>query len=132
MTLVEYATDELKRGGWFDEDSIYDGMIGQEVVKMVENFSTGGHSGNSAALCIDLFSRVIRFRPLTPIENPMKNKEYFEPYDDDRSCLQSKRLFSLFSEDGGEHWYDIDVPVPWWKRLFGVNRSYVKFPYIPS
>ena len=136
MSLVGYATEELKRAGWFDADSDYAGMIGPAVVKMVEQFAEEGHSGYSASLCLALFKRVAAFRPLSPLLNPMQTGEFHDVSGPSgtpsNTTLQSTRLSSLFSEDSGRTWYDIDLKVPRWKKWFGVRRAYVEFPYMPK
>lgn len=134
MALVEYAESELRRAGFFDADSDYAGMIGPAVIEMMKQFATEGHSGYSARLCLSVFGRLARFRPLTPIENPMLGKEFIDHTDisGGHPTLQCTRLSSLFSEDGGKRWYDLDKRIPRWKRWFGVRRAYVKFPYMPK
>lgn len=136
MGLVDYATSELRRAGWFEEDSDYGGLVGPAVVKMVEQFAEEGHSGYSANLCLALFKRVAAFKPLTALKNPMETGEYQDvsgySQTSPMKTLQSTRLSSVFSEDGGKTWYDIDLKVPRWKKWFGVRRHYIKFPYSPK
>ena len=134
MSLVAYAEDELKRAGYFDEDSDYGGMIGTAVLEMVKQMASEGHSGNSHFTCLSLFNRLARFRPLTPIQNPMLDNSYIDhtSLSGGTPTYQSNRLSSLFSEDGGKRWYDIDKRLPKWKRWLGIRRAYVKFPYMPE
>ena len=61
----------LKRAGLFDEDSNYSGKIGIAALEMIKQFSSEGHSEQSAGLCLSIFERLARFKPLSPIENPM-------------------------------------------------------------
>lgn len=65
--LVDFAKTELTLAGYFNEDSLYGGMLGDAVVKMIEQFSEEGHSGMSANIAISLFQRLARFEPLTPL-----------------------------------------------------------------
>jgi hypothetical protein len=142
MSLVSYAQRELELAGWFKEDSDYAGMVGPAVVKMVEQFAEEGHSGYSAGLCLALFKEVAAFKPLSPITNPLDTGDFHDvsgPSGTPKmTTLQSTRLSSLFSEDGGETWYDIDKPLPRWHRLlirmrFPISRrSFVTFPYLPG
>src|ERR1051325_7595598 len=113
MGLVEHAERELREAGLFDKDSDYEGMLGEGVMELVRVFAAQGHSGFSAQCTIDLFRRVASYQVLTPLKNPMETKEYQEVYE---NTLQSTRKSSVFSEDGGKTWYDIDKRVPWWKR----------------
>jgi hypothetical protein len=134
MALVEYAESELKRAGFFDADSDYAGMVGPAVIEMMKQFATEGHSGYSANLCLSVFERLARFRPLTPTENPMIDGSFLDHTDisGGHPTYQSTRLSSLFSEDGGKRWYDLDKKIPKWKRLLRIRRAYVKFPYVPK
>jgi hypothetical protein len=134
MSLVEYARAELQRAGMFDKDADYGGELGPIVMQLMQHFADGGHSGGSAQLALELFERLARYRPLTPIDNPLNKHEYVDHGNvtDGDLTYQSTRLSSLFSEDGGKSWYDIDLPIPRWKRWFGARRAYVVFPYTPK
>lgn len=128
MALIEYAQEELTRAGVFDADSDYGEAMGPVVMEMIARFAEEGHSGASAGMAIYLFKRLASLKPITPLDNPMAKREFI-----DHGCtFQSTRYCSLFSEDGGKRWYDLDLKVPRWKRLFGVYRSYVSFPYMPK
>ena len=134
MALVEYAESELRRAGFFDADRDYAGMVGPAVVEMMKQFADEGHSGYSAHLCLSIFERLARFLPLTPIENPMIDGSFIDHSDisGGNPTFQSNRLSSLFSEDSGKRWYDIDKRLPRWKRWLGARRAYIKFPYMPK
>jgi len=134
MALIEYAEDELRRAGFFDKDSDYAGMVGPAVLEMMKQFADEGHSGYSAHLCLSVFERLARFRPLTPVENPMADNSFIDhtAISGGNPTFQSTRLSTLFSEDGGKRWYDLDKSVPKWKQWLGVRRGYVKFPYMPK
>jgi len=58
MSLIEYAKQELKLNGMFDKDSDYGGMIGEDVLKLIELFSNQGHSGNSANTVLNIFNEL--------------------------------------------------------------------------
>lgn len=108
--LVKYAEEELKRAGWFDEDSDYDGEIGNAALEIVKIFSKQGHSGTSAEIVTSLVERLLRYEPLTPLtyepdEWMDVSKESGHP------MWQNKRKFSTFSEDGGKTHYDINDKV---------------------
>jgi hypothetical protein len=130
MALVEFAERELRAAGLFDKDSDYGGGLGESVLELVRVFAAQGHSGMSAQMTVSLFSRVAAYRPLTPLKNPTVSGEYLvvdERMTAGGSVWQSTRKSSVFSNDGGKTWYDIDKRVPWWKRLFGVRRARIKF-----
>lgn len=131
MSLVEYAREELQRAGMFDKDGDYGGELGPVVMELMRQFADGGHSGGSAQLALELFERLARYRPLTPIADPMSLHEYIDHtgISGGTPTYQSTRLPTLFSEDGGKSWYDLDLKLPWWKHR---GRAYVTFPYMPK
>lgn len=124
--LVEHAERELREAGLFDEGSDYDGMVGGAVMELVKVFAAQGHSGMSAHMTIDLFHRVASYKTLVPLPDPMIATEYQHVHE---QTLQSTRRSSVFSEDSGKTWYDIDKRIPWWKQWLGVRRFYISFPY---
>ena len=133
MTMIDYAESELRKAGFFDKDSDY-GMIGPAVLKMIKQFAKERHSGWSAVVCLYLFERLAQFKPIHSIRNPMLNGEYVDQTKANGGKLmyQGTRLSTLFSEDGGKTWYDIELKLPRWKRLLGIRRAYVTFPYSPK
>jgi hypothetical protein len=58
--LVEHAAKELVRVGLFDRDSDYDGEIGIGVMALIMLFGSQGHSGGSAEITIELFTKLAR------------------------------------------------------------------------
>jgi hypothetical protein len=136
MSLVEYAQDELQRAGWFDKDSDYAGMVGPAVVEMMRQFAEEGHSGYSAHLVLHIFERLASYRPLTPLDNPMEKGEYHCVSEASgtppMTTLQSLRKSSVFSEDSGKTWYDIDKKRTRWERITRSRRAYITFPYMPK
>lgn len=135
--LRRHAEKELRLAGLFDKDSDYGGLVGPAVMKMVDQFADEGHTGNSAGLCIDLFKQVASYKLLTPLGNPMVTREYMCVSDysgtPPETTLQCTRLGSVFSEDSGSTWYDIDKPIPWWRRkILRQYRAYITFPYMPK
>ena len=105
--LTDHAKEELKLAGLFDEDSDYDGMLGKAVMELVEVFSKQGHSGASAHITLELFSKVANYEPLTEI-----GKSADEWVDQSEASgepmWQNRRRGTTFSRDGGKTWYDID------------------------
>lgn len=109
--LVKHAEYELKLAGLFDKDSDYNGMLGDAVLELVKVFAKQGHSGFSAALTLDLFSKVANYQPLTPI-GKFKDEwvDVAGMTADGKGMWQNKRRGTTFSRDGGKTWYDIDNP----------------------
>lgn len=117
MSLVDHARTELEAAGLFDKDSDYDGMIGESVMKLIEAFADQGHSGFSAEMTLFIFNRVANFKSLGPITtNPNEWQDLYGM--SDTPLWQNRRQSSCFSRDGGKTYYDLNDPVPWYRRMF--------------
>lgn len=110
--LVEYAKRELQLAGAFEKDSMYEGMLGNSVLELVETFAKQGHSGMSAQITLQLFIMVANFKPLTDItDNPddwMDVSEHSVPKGE--KMYQCRRRSDAFSRDGGKTYYLLDNP----------------------
>ncbi len=62
--LIEHANSELSRVGLFDKDSDYDGALGYGTLDLIKLFASQGHSGHSAEMTIQLFTKLARFELL--------------------------------------------------------------------
>ena len=94
--LIEHAKRELTLNGMFDEDSDYNGMLGEAVIELIEVFSKQGHSGCSANMVSNLFNKLSRFKPISPLTG--QDEEWIEIMD---GTYQNKRNSSVF-KDGKE------------------------------
>ena len=110
MSLVTHAEFELKKAGFFDKDSDYDGMLGPAVLELVKAHSKQGHSGYSHSITLELFNKVVNYKTLTPITSDADEWVDVAHYGSGKALWQNKRQGSCFSEDGGKTWYDLDVP----------------------
>ncbi len=101
--LVRFATEELELAGLFDEDSDYRGMTGEAVLKLIKVFSKQGHSGFSASIVSELFSRLSKFEPLTPLT--FKDDEWVHV---GPNIYQNRRHSAAFKEgkDGRPYYID--------------------------
>lgn len=128
--LETFAKDELTRAGFFNEDGDYGGMLGEAVMKMVKLFADEGHSGHSAHLAINVFERVARFEPLTPLTGA--DDEWMEIGE---GQYQNRRCSHVFKGGDGRA-YDIQGRV--FREPSGAcftnrdSRVYVTFPYVPK
>ena len=134
MSLVQYAQSELEilMGKSEDEDgNEMQKLMNDGIVKVVEAFASEGHSGFSASYAISIISRLLNYKPLTPLTGENDEWKLLE-YD---GTFQNNRYFSVFkngednataydidgrvfSDDGGHTWY---CNVNSWKA--------VTFPY---
>ena len=106
--LEDHAERELRLAGLFDEDSDYNGMLGEAVLELMQAFGDQGHSGFSAALTIDLFKRLASFEALTELTNNPDEWNDISEYQGGEPGWQSARMPSCFSTDGGVTYYDLD------------------------
>ena len=137
MSLVDFAEKELKAAGLFNEDSVYGGMIGEEVLELVSVFSNQEHSGMSASIVTDIFTRLAQFQPLAPITGA--DEEWVEVAD---GIYQNNRAHSIFKENGIAYQYDyyifseprIDDAGEKYNATFQsyLSREEITFPYNSS
>ena len=106
--LVLHAKRELQLAGMFDKDADYNGALAPHIIKVVEAFSKGKHSGASAMISIGILEKLLRFQTLTPITN--NPKEWMKVGRKIARILlwQNKRDPSIFSKDGGKTWYNVE------------------------
>ena len=99
--LIAHAKFELDKAGLFDKDSDYNGMLGEAVLELITTFSKQGHSGFSAGLTTQLFSKLAKFEPLTALA--FTEDEWVHVADEDNLPLyQNKRDSRYFKRGDGE------------------------------
>lgn len=108
--LVDHAKKELQLSGLFDKDSDYGGMIGKAVMELCKCFAGQGHSGFSAGMVLDLFRRLGGYEALSPITDDPKDWNDVSEMGgkDDPKMWQCKRNPSLFSENAGKTYYNVE------------------------
>jgi hypothetical protein len=106
--LVTYAREELERAGLFDPDSNYGGMLGPAALDIVKVFASQGHSGTSAEIVTQLAVRLMRFQPLSPLT--FDADEWIDHTEKGMPLWQNRRKSTVFSDDNGLSWYDLDEP----------------------
>lgn len=125
-----YCRRELEIAGLFDKDSDYEWMIGEAVMELVDVFNDQGHSGFSAHMVLDIFEKLSRYEPLTPLTG--EEDEWFEYSPGE---YQNKRCSRVFKK-AGKQAYDIDGKVFRTKTQGSyTNRDShvpITFPYIPK
>jgi len=138
--LISYAEYEMDRIGLTNEDE-YNRMMREHILKMVKVFAEEGHSGFSGRYALDLLTKLLDFKPLTPLTG--EDDEWTDISDcGDSPSYQNKRCSSVFKNPDGEC-YDINGKVFWeWYRDENgqAHKSYysnygcslpVVFPYMP-
>lgn len=91
-TMYERAVNELKLVGAFDEDSEYDGMIGEAVQELLGNLRDQGHSGASCAITVEIFKRLADGGVLTPLTGEP------DEWVDHEGLLQNNRCYHVFKD----------------------------------
>lgn len=102
--LQKHAETELRIAGLFDKDSDYGGMLGKAVMELIKVFAEQGHSGTSASMVSNLFNKLSRFKPLTPLT--FKDDEWSE-YSNGK--YQNIRNSAVFKESKSGRPYYIDA-----------------------
>jgi len=95
-----YAEREFRAAGWLDENGKFNDEMQEaackHVLALLEVFAEEGHSGSSALYVIDIFTKLVGFKPLTPIT--CSEDEWAEVGE---NMYQNTRLAGLF-KDGEE------------------------------
>lgn len=143
--LITHALDEFRATGWITEygksaDDLNRDMC-NDVLALLELFADQGHSGFSAPIAIDLFTKLAKFEPLGPLTG--EDWEWVDVAEESGYPLyQNKRASHVFKNNEGA--YDINgiVFYDWYNDTDGVpHRSYftnkdshtpVTFPYTPT
>ena len=85
MNLKDYAETWVRTRGLLDEDSDYNGMLGEGLLKLIETFREEGHSGYSASLTKEMFYRLLNdfqsgqeadYRKAKPVETKTTEVPY--------------------------------------------------------
>jgi hypothetical protein len=147
MTLIQHAQTELELQGLFSkENDFYGGMTGKSVMELIEVFSKQCHSGMSAPIVVDLFSKLANYKPLGPLTG--EDNEWSQCTLDD-TLFQNKRDGGVFKHKDGSVTYNSAIikrcpnGVTWSGPLYltredainSVNRIKVEvkgFPFTPK
>lgn len=128
-SLREHAEVELKAAGFDSKDSIYEGMLYDSVLEIVDTVADQGHSGMSASILISILEKILRYEPLVPLSG--EDDEWNEV---DDGLYQNKRCSRVFKDEDGA--YDIEGKVfiePNGSAYTSFeSRVPVVFPYTPK
>ncbi len=147
MSLIKYILNKPRTGSYLRELCCFglkptetDTRLVLEIMKIINEYSEDDLTYYKTHL-LDICKQLSQNKPITAIDNPMMFNEYISH---DKSHYQSTRLGSVFSDDAGNSWYDIDhIPSLWMKFLRWINNKipiskshllyYIKeFPYTPK
>lgn len=126
--LVDYAKDELKRIGMIDSGEPYNDLATKAILDLIGLFDSQGHSGFTAPYTINAFSRLVMFKPLSPLTG--EDDEWNELRD---GSFQNKRYSAVFKDKNGTA-YNIEGKVftddgeIWYTNKD--SRVNVTFPYV--
>jgi len=132
--LIAHAKEELARlRGPNDEPDEMQDAVEANVLKIVEAFADGGHSGSSAAYTLAIVKKVLAFEPVTPLTGD--DDEWGHVSDDPDMTHQNKRCPHVFRRADGTA-YDSNAIVfrdpdgSTWSN--GDSRQDITFPYRPE
>lgn len=102
--LAQYAINELKLAGYYNDNSENPSKwLKDGVLELLSVFISHGHSGSSAPIEINLFTKLANFMPITPLT--FKEDEWMQI---DADTYQNKRCSRLFMDNDG-YIHDIDA-----------------------
>ena len=124
-----------------DSEDEYNKAMRDHILHMVKEFSDEGHSGMSAAYAIVLLTKLLDYKPLTPLTG--KDDEWTMLGYDDNMFAQNKRCFHVFKDADGRAYDLVGVVFYEWRTdEDGVrykshftnkdSRVYIEFPYTPT
>jgi hypothetical protein len=97
--MTEDSPDEMNR------------MMRKHILHMMQEFANEGHSGFSASYAIGILTKLLDFKPLSPLTGVDDEWSDVRDYGDNPH-YQNKRKSSVFKDSTGEC-YDIDGKVFW-------------------
>lgn len=109
MSMIDHAKRELQFAGMLPEKSDdpaeeWNRLSGEAVLALMETFTSQGHSGASAGMTIELFTKLARWENLTPIT--ADPEQWMEV--DGEGLFQCRRNPALFSNDNLQSYYHVD------------------------
>ena len=102
--LAEYAEKEMQLA-WPEKCEMQD-MIKENILELIEIFSSQGHSGMTAPYVLEHFNKLARFEPIKPLTGD--DDEWHECSD---GVYQNKRCSEVFKngKSGQAYWINGNV-----------------------
>ena len=110
MSLLEFAKKEMEILNGKNVDEMQQ-LITKNILELIEVFAKQDHSGMSANYCLNLFNKLAKYKPLTPIsfeENQWKRIG--------KGMYQHKRNFGVFKDGKDGRPYYIHAYTMCWKN----------------
>ena len=131
--LVQHAWREMQIVGGLDDE--WQCQIVDNILELVDRFSKQGHSGASASYVLGFVTKLMDFRPVTPLTG--EDSEWNEVGFGEHECWQNNRFSQVFkdSKDGPAYWsegkiFSDDGGKSWWVN--SGSRVFIKFPFMPG
>ena len=128
MGTVNHAEKEFEVLGWPGDCDMQE-MVCENILELLKVFAEQGHSGSSAPYVLNLFNKLARFNPISPLTG--KDSEWNEVGE---NMFQNNRDSSVFKagKDGKAYWLYGRVFKAKNGGTFTSNKSSVpvKFPWI--
>jgi hypothetical protein len=115
-TLLQHAKRELRAAGLFDADADFNGDVAVQVSSLMEVFAAYGHSGASSEQTLDIFEKLARGMPLSPLTG--EDDEWEVPEGMGGQIQVNTRCSRVFKDD----------EMAWDVRK---GRTPIIFPYTP-
>ena len=141
MSLLDFSMKELNLIGMTEGDTDeMNSAMRKHILHIIQEFADGGHSGFSASYAISILSKLMQYKPLSPLTGEDSEWNDVADYGDGTTLYQNNRRSSVFKDADGSC-YDIDGKVFWeWYKddASGWSKSYysgqdsrtpVTFPY---
>ena len=141
-----HALNEFRAAGWIDETDNYTDdmqkMICKHVLALLTVFSMEGHSGSSAPYAINLFEKLAKFEPISPLTG--EDWEWVDVAEQSGGVLyQNKRCSHVFKDPNGAYdiqgkvfydWYTSEEDGEKFKSYYTSrdSRVVITFPYTPK
>ena len=136
--LIKFAQDELDRiaEGCKNDKEEYDmqQVINKDIMDIIKTFSKQGHTGMTAGYTISMLSRLLNYKPITPLTGEEDEwEDVSDIYNDGIKHYQNKRCPAVFKDEDGKC-YNVEAKVfsddnghTWYTS--GDSREYITFPY---
>ena len=126
--MRDFAIDELTRIGLYNSTDEIDIFFRDGILKVIDAFVDGEHSGSSASQAIAIIEKLLRLQPLTPLTG-----EDDEWADVEEHFYQNKRCHHVFKNKDDGRAYDLNGKVFVEPNGYSYsNLVYIDFPYTPT